>query len=819
MLKFFTQKLRARYLVFACVPVAGFLVLIFGLHLANRNRFDVETFEKKMDSMIERSQRLAERAADFDQDLAIEALGTNPINGPVYRFDAHWRNARLSGGEETSASADALSDKGVFLNFDDSDTHHFDPESSDFKIEDGVLKIRHQSEKNLKTVEPFEIPYDDAATVRFRMKLEQGERVEFAFARGMIPERRRFWEPQMGVVTTEVVPDGKFHTYEVDIGNLFQHDEYDGLKHVQRLFFSPSDIEGDNVEIDFIHILRRKARYLENPVGTSYESFDLETRPVLYMNTPRALIYEVDVPEAEPVLRFGLGMLDEDDPVTFSVSIEAGKNPKTLFRETRNRRDAWKDVEIPLENYAGQRVALTFSAESEKGNIAFWSNPELKGSSNRRFNVVILLEDTLRADHLSAYGYDRPTSPVKDRLAKEGVVFETAFAQATETRPSCPTLMTSLYPTSTGVYFFTHRLSERYLTLAEVMRSQGYETAAFVQNNFAGRVAGLHQGYSRFYERHFDLGGGPQVIYNERLDSWLDDHADENFFLYLHILDPHDPYEPKPPFDQWAEEPSRLNPGEPQKGFELDQSNYDGEILGNDAAFGEFVEDLKERGVYDDTLIVILSDHGEFFGEHGGMKGHRPPAYSQVIHIPLMMRYPGALPPGQRVKTPVGLIDVMPTILELGEINPDPLLLHGDSLLPIVEADPHSPDIQRMVITDDVRDMELRDPVGWGAILFGRWHLVNSRRFLHDYGKYPKPRVLPHAWIMQIFNYGKDPSEENQDLAFAVDPLMKQWVHDRLVQLQSTNVQVRERITRGEQAESSNDPETLERLRHLGYLE
>jgi len=173
-----------------------------------------------------------------------------------------------------------------------------------------------------------------------------------------------------------------------------------------------------------------------------------------------------------------------------------------------------------------------------------------------------------------------------------------ASISATATRPSCPTLMTSLFPTATGVYYFTNQLSERYLTLAEVLRNQGFRTAAFIQNNQAGRIAGLHQGYSHFFER-YELTEGPQVVYSDRLESWLDEYSDENFFLYLHILDPHDPYEPEPPFDAWSKEPSKETPGQPQEGFELDRSNYDGEILGNDAGLSAW---LNERGYTGATL-------------------------------------------------------------------------------------------------------------------------------------------------------------------------------------------------------------------------
>ncbi len=804
---------------FAYFGAPIFFVLGLGLHAYNRTRFDVEMFDHRIKEVIERSEHMAEKAVDFDQARVLEALGPSPINGPVYRFDDQFLKAHpFDRDGETHSPENPLSGKSVLFNFDETDTHRFDRDRSDFKIENGLLKVNHEKGRILMTSEPIGIAHDETSSVRFRMKLEQGERVEFAFARGLIPKRWRITEPQMGIVTAEVVPDGEFHTYEVNIRDVFQFDEYDGLKNVQRLFFTPSDVDGDHVEIDFIHILHRKARYLEDPVGRSRETLNTETRPVLYMASPMDLTYKVTVPESAPILRFGLGMLEPDDPVTFTVVLETNDESQVLFEETREWQDDWTDAQVRLDAWAGREVSLRFSAVSVDGNIAFWSNPRLSGSAIRPFNVVILLEDTLRADHLSVYGYDRRTSPFKEALAEQSVVFETAFAQATETRPSCPSLMTSMYPTATGVYFFTQQLNERYVTLAEVMRSQGFETGAFVQNNFAGRVAGLHQGYSQFFEGAFDLSGGPQVIYNDRLDSWLDKHSERNFLLYLHLFNPHDPYEPEPPFDAWAKEPSRDHPGKDQEGTELAQSLYDGEILGNDVAFEKFIAGLKERGIFDNTLIVFTSDHGEFFGEHGGILGHRPPAYSQVIHVPLFLHYPKAIPQGRRIHTPVALIDVMPTILDLAGVRTDPLLLQGDSLLPIIRQDKSSPDLQRLVTTDDVRDMELRDPVGWGAVRFGKWHFINSRRYLHPDGDRPTPRIFPQFWSMQIFNYGEDPSEQHQDFLFALDPLLKRHLQGRLIELQSAHTRLREIFTRGEETESSNESEMVQRLRDLGYL-
>jgi choline-sulfatase len=128
-------------------------------------------------------------------------------------------------------------------------------------------------------------------------------------------------------------------------------------------------------------------------------------------------------------------------------------------------------------------------------------------------------------------------------MRARGVQFDWAFSQATKTRPSVPALMTSLYPTATGVWHRSDMLSERHLTLAEIMRSQGFVTASFLQNGNAGPYAGLHQGFSELYDERI-MGNASEEIFGERVFSWLEDHRDQNFFLYLHPLDPHAPYDP-----------------------------------------------------------------------------------------------------------------------------------------------------------------------------------------------------------------------------------------------------------------------------------
>ena len=240
--------------------------------------------------------------------------------------------------------------------------------------------------------------------------------------------------------------------------------------------------------------------------------------------------------------------------------------------------------------------------------------------------------------------------------------------------------MTSLLPTATGVWNFSDMLRDEYLTLAEILRSQGFVTASFIQNGNAGPYNGLHQGFSLLLDEEV-LGRTTEKILGDRLASWLDRHAERNFFLYLHVRDPHGPYDPPPPFDAWYHDAMRESPAE-QRALALAADRkwldpewverptlvgrrllYDGEIRHNDSLVGALVEQLESLGLREDTLIVLLSDHGEHLGEHG-LWEHHPPGYRQVLHVPLILVHPAGLPEGRRIDQIVQLTDVMPTVLD-----------------------------------------------------------------------------------------------------------------------------------------------------------
>ncbi|MDF1798106.1 MAG: sulfatase [Planctomycetota bacterium] len=337
-------------------------------------------------------------------------------------------------------------------------------------------------------------------------------------------------------------------------------------------------------------------------------------------------------------------------------------------------------------------------------------------TSRGRGPVVLFVVDTLRADHLGCYGYEPDTSPALDRLAAEGVLFEACQAQSSWTKPATASVLTGLLPSQHGAVHKVSALPPEHLLLAEPLGAAGYATAAFGGNGF---IFGTEQGFSRGFDT-FHSGVDLQGDGNEQLIAeadllvdgaidWLDGHmqseADQPFFLYVHVIDPHDPYAPPPdlvhafgeplapPFPTDAElaRPgpvvARYPGGVPDVVQERMRQLYDGEIAGADRAFGRLLESLERHGVYDEATIVFVSDHGEEFFDHGGV-GHNPLLYQEVIQVPLVVKFPTSLGdalPGQRFAPRVRQVDVLPTLLDtLGiELEPERAAqLAGQSLVP-----------------------------------------------------------------------------------------------------------------------------------------
>jgi arylsulfatase A-like enzyme/tetratricopeptide (TPR) repeat protein len=265
--------------------------------------------------------------------------------------------------------------------------------------------------------------------------------------------------------------------------------------------------------------------------------------------------------------------------------------------------------------------------------------------------VVVISIDTLRSDHLPAYGYRGVKTPAIDAFARDAIVFERAYSHSPLTLPSHATILTGLLPAATGVRDNAgFRLDPNRATLAEVLKRNGYATGAAVSAYVLRADTGINRGFDFFDDRIVQradqsLGGIQRngVETATAADEWLATHAAQPFFLFLHLYEPHAPYDAPEPYR------SQFQP-------------YDAEIASADAIVGRFLESLKTRGLYDQALIVLLSDHGEGLGDHGEDE-HGIFLYRESIQVPLMVKLPHAAR-ASRVTETVGLRDLMPAILD-----------------------------------------------------------------------------------------------------------------------------------------------------------
>jgi choline-sulfatase len=290
-------------------------------------------------------------------------------------------------------------------------------------------------------------------------------------------------------------------------------------------------------------------------------------------------------------------------------------------------------------------------------------------------NIFLITIDTLRADHVHSYGYERIQTPALDLLAKQGIRFTEAFTPSPITNSSHTSILTGLLPSSHGVSDFGVPLAANHPTLAELLATRGYHTAAFIGAvilDSKSLAPGLDRGFE-FYDNFPEHATtksrwgrierrGLEV--EQHAELWLNKHADGAHFVWAHLYDPHDPYEPPAPYSNIYKD--RL---------------YDGEIAYADSALGHFLAYLKKQGWYDGAVIVVVGDHGEGLGEHHE-DTHGIFLYDSTTHVPLLVKLPNGRAAGKEIYAQVRTTDIVPTILELVGL-PMPEKLDGASLAPL----------------------------------------------------------------------------------------------------------------------------------------
>lgn len=389
--------------------------------------------------------------------------------------------------------------------------------------------------------------------------------------------------------------------------------------------------------------------------------------------------------------------------------------------------------------------------------------------------VFLVSVDTLRADRLPAYGFAGVSTPAIDALRKDAILVDRAFAHVPLTVPSHGTVMTGLLPADSGLRDnLGYKLSPSVKPLAEILKGAGYETGAAVSSVvLTGSATGLSRGFD-LYDDAVDPPGDATPISRvqrsggatlEALLPWLTSRTTKRIFGFLHVYEPHSPYDPPEPFrTTYASDP------------------YLGEIAAADAVVGRFVDELKKKGLYDDALVVLLSDHGEGLGDHGESE-HGVFLYREVLHVPLLVKLPKGALAGTRVAAPVALRDVFPTILGVVAPGAAPTPAGALDLVPLAagEAAP-----ERTILAESLFP---RIHFGWSelfALWDGRWQYVKA----------PKP---------EVYDLETDPAQK-KNLFAEKPPALRRLVAEM------------ERLRPAFAAPSGSDPEQARKLASLGYL-
>jgi arylsulfatase A-like enzyme len=435
--------------------------------------------------------------------------------------------------------------------------------------------------------------------------------------------------------------------------------------------------------------------------------------------------------------------------------------------------------------------------------------------SSVRPNILWIILDTARADALSSYGYARQTTPALDAIAREGVLYENAYSPSGWTLPAHASMFTGTFPSRHGATMENLHIRPRLPTVAEVLASRGYRTLAYSNNGYVSRDTDVLRGFR--HQRMFDYGRSPKASLfigqakaslhlgdygaketNDVTTRWMSHAArsGEPFFLFINYMDVHRFYGSTPGFARWLTDSATRRKAlavsqspfdyagrqgsASDEDYRMLRTLYDGDMSYLDARVGELVQHLRKEGMLDNTLLVITSDHGEEFGEHDFIS-HHCGLYNTLLHVPLLVRYPDRFPPATRVKRPVQLLDIFPTILDVTRLEwPGRETLQGRSLLAGPQASK-----TRCVLA------ERAVPVDWlerVAEVFDSWERPDLRQRLKSIQAGGYKYVWGSAGYHALYDLGTDPQEKENlfadlpDKAKELDSMLRQRFGADMVQ-------------------------------------
>lgn len=696
---------------------------------------------------------------------------------------------------------------------------------------------------------------------------------------GAVPNARRFF--MSSDEAPPVFSDGSEQTYALPLRRREGADPLTTLKSLAVLAAAPQPAA---VDILSVTLVPRGAAFPE-ALGARHLTRDGTTRQTLFAHAPAALRFSLHQPTGS---RFDFGLaVNPGETVTYRVSSERDGRSSLLFEETIDDSARWHQRSVSLPASRSTTVLQLEATSEQETAVALWGAPIVSplssavraaglptgpGAAGPPPNVIFYVIDGGDANFMSLYDYGRPTTPFLEKLASEGVLFERAYSNSTWTQPSTVSFMTSLqHSVLGGLRRGVHStpVPEAATTMAEHFRRGGYQTASFTANPNAGRILGLERGLDIMRDVETESHSTSSLELQERFWEFRHDYPAAPYWVHFQTTDVHEPSEPVAPFaGRYASPQARQQAAAWQNrlwevagdrfgttsvvGF-YDQALvragidrhtfyatrrdlYDETMSHQDAALRTFVADLEAAGEWENTLLIVASDHGHpagTFARFGrGLFEPQPEPWQGALfdayatRIPLLVFWPGRITGGRRFDQPVSMIDVLPTVLDLAGL-PQPEILQGQSLAPLLRGESMDP---RPVILDEFRvdeatgamvgNLEIVDGE-WGASLeigpsaaggdstLGRHSVPAGGRWGAVHPLFAEvPRLL-------LYNLEEDPftltavNDDHPDLVEHYRRLLvRQW---------RAHAALAERFT--EAGEVTLDPEQLQQLKALGYIQ
>jgi len=618
----------------------------------------------------------------------------------------------------------------------------------------------------------------------------------------------------------------------------------------------------NEVDYSFIENLKEASIVAPNSkhVGIWYFPIDNEKSPFLFQHPNSEIIFKkITIPE-KAKFQFSIALHKSSweksgDGVLFEVHLNMPNSDKKLifskYIDPKNNDEDRKCFEenIDLSSYQNKKVDFSFSTscgpnQNQNFDWAGWGNPRITKTKKikltkkkKKPNIILISIDTLRADHLRCFGNNKIHTPNIDKIATDGVIYRSAIAQAPNTLPSHFSILTSLYPTthlafheSSPLGHGLNKLTAEKDTLAKALKKEGFSTAAFVDGGYLNHKYGYDQGFDIY-----DDAGGHLAVINKKVLDYIEKNHNQNFFLFMHFYDVHGPYEPPTQYRNMYYS-KHNNTGNDTRmeylkclealrylnlddiySFDRLKANYMGGVTYADNELGKLFDKLSSLNIYDDTIIIILSDHGESFLEHNFYVGHGLQCYDQEVHIPLIIKFPKQKNKSTVIYDQVESIDVMPTILDVLDVSLNQKA-QGRSLLPLFNS--KNTDIERLFAYGEANAHGLR------FVRTNKWKYIYTPKT--DVMSIVNKQISPNSNIKledhfthedQLYNLDSDPLETNNIIT------KEKGIANELISIMNQKINKNNMLARSFKNVRSNgitkpqlSEKEKEKLKTLGYI-